>query len=146
MGIPTRLVLRGYHGKLYHDGEFLAQVPEWSAAINVTNADIPQAGEALVAGALTGYSQTLTFTETHIVSHLLRELLEHLQGRQDVSFEFAGELERPDGSRDYFTFRGCEPEGTIDVASVSPGSVLNRGWSFRVNEPIDPVELLGDYV
>lgn len=27
------------------------------------------------------------------------------------------------------------PDGAIDIANVAPGDVINRGWSFRVNEP-----------
>lgn len=145
MSVPSRLILRGYHGKLYHDGKFMADVPEFSATLNISNTDYQGAGDKLIAGVFTGYSQTLTFTQTHIVSDLLRTLLEHLQGGLAVDFEFMGQLERPDGERDTFVFRGCEPEGSVDLANVSPGAILQRGWSWRVNEPVDAQELLGAY-
>ena len=34
-----------------------------------------------------------------------------------------------------YIFRECVPDGAIDIANVAPGDVLNRAWSFRVNEP-----------
>lgn len=33
-----------------------------------------------------------------------------------------------------YIFRECVPDGGIDIANVAPGDVLNREWSFRVNE------------
>jgi len=41
-----------------------------------------------------------------------------------------------------YIFRDCVPDGAIDVANVTPGDVLNRSWSFRVNSPPDLQELL----
>ncbi len=41
-----------------------------------------------------------------------------------------------------YIFRDCVPDGAIDVANVTPGDVLNRAWSFRVNQPPDLQELL----
>lgn len=34
-----------------------------------------------------------------------------------------------------YVFRECVPDGAIDIANVAPGDVLNRAWSFRVNDP-----------
>ena len=34
-----------------------------------------------------------------------------------------------------YIFRSCVPDGSIDIANVTPGEILNRAWSFRVNEP-----------
>ena len=34
-----------------------------------------------------------------------------------------------------YIFRECVPDGSIDIANVAPGDVINRSWSFRVNEP-----------
>ena len=34
-----------------------------------------------------------------------------------------------------YVFRSCVPDGAIDIANVAPGDVINRAWSFRVNEP-----------
>ena len=34
-----------------------------------------------------------------------------------------------------YIFRSCVPDGAIDIANVAPGDVINRAWSFRVNEP-----------
>lgn len=32
-----------------------------------------------------------------------------------------------------YVFYGCIPDGAIDIANVTPGDILNRSWSFRVN-------------
>ena len=41
-----------------------------------------------------------------------------------------------------YVFRSCVPDGVIDIANVTPGDIINRSWSFRVNEPPDLQELL----
>jgi hypothetical protein len=41
-----------------------------------------------------------------------------------------------------YVFRGCVPDGDIDIANVTPGEIINRAWSFRVNEVPDLQELL----
>lgn len=41
-----------------------------------------------------------------------------------------------------YIFRECVPDGAIDIANVAPGDVLNRAWSFRVNEPPGLQDLL----
>jgi len=41
-----------------------------------------------------------------------------------------------------YIFRSCVPDGAIDIANVTSGDIINRSWSFRVNEPPDLQELL----
>lgn len=41
-----------------------------------------------------------------------------------------------------YVFRSCVPDGSIDIANVTSGDIINRSWSFRVNEPPDLQELL----
>jgi len=41
-----------------------------------------------------------------------------------------------------YIFRNCVPDGAIDIANVTSGDIVNRSWSFRVNEPPDLQELL----
>jgi hypothetical protein len=41
-----------------------------------------------------------------------------------------------------YVFRSCVPDGAIDIANVTSGDIINRAWSFRVNEPPDLQELL----
>lgn len=41
-----------------------------------------------------------------------------------------------------YIFRDCVPDGSIDIANVTSGDIVNRSWSFRVNSPPDLQELL----
>ena len=41
-----------------------------------------------------------------------------------------------------YIFRSCVPDGSIDIANVTSGDIINRSWSFRVHEPPDLQELL----
>lgn len=142
--IDPRHLLRGYDGKLYHDGEFLAEVNEWTASITITNTDYQPAGSRLSVGVSTAYSVGLTFTETVINdARLLKKLLDHVAGGEHIDFTFMGVLEGHDGTASRYVFRACEPDGTIDIANISPGDIIRRGWSFRVNQPPDLQDVLG---
>ena len=41
-----------------------------------------------------------------------------------------------------YIFRSCVPDGSIDIANVTSGDIINRSWSFRVNESPDLQKLL----
>lgn len=41
-----------------------------------------------------------------------------------------------------YIFRNCVPDGAIDIANVTSGDIINRAWSFRVNESPGLQELL----
>lgn len=145
--IDPRKILRGYDGRLFHEGDFLAEVNEFDAQVTVNNTGYQPAGSKLEMGVTTGYSVGLTFTETVIRDAiLLKKLLDHLKGdTDDVSFDFVGMLHGHDGSQGEYAFRSCEPDGTLSITgAVTPGSIIQRPWSFRVNEPPDLLGLLGD--
>lgn len=142
--IDPRKILRGYDGLLYHDGNLLAEVNEFSASITITNTDYQPAGSKLVVGVTTGYSVGLTFTETVIKdARLLKRLLDHIKGDEEIDFDFLGELEGHDGTTGRYAFRACEPDGSIDIVNVSPGDIIRRSWGWRVNEPPDLQDVLG---
>lgn len=41
-----------------------------------------------------------------------------------------------------YVFRNCVPDGTVDIVNVSPGEIITRPYSFRVNAPPDLQSLL----
>lgn len=143
MAIDARNVLTGRDGTLFDDlGNFLAQVPTWQANLNITNQAYQAAGSLLEQAVLSGYTVALTFTETHVSDDMLSKLLTELQaGRQPV-FNFQGKLEGHNGSTGRYVFRFCVPDGSITIADVAPGKILERPWSWRVNQAPDLQALL----
>jgi hypothetical protein len=144
--LDTRKILTGSDGELYDDkGSFLAQVNTWQAQLNFSNTDYNPAGQKLTVSILQNYSVTLTFTEALIRdAALLKKLFDGLKsGAATPLFGFQGVLRGHDGTTGRYVFRSCVPEGNIDMANVQPGQILERQWSFRVNEPPSLQSLLG---
>ncbi|MEK5068107.1 endoglucanase [Sporosarcina sp. FSL K6-1508] len=72
-----RNILHGVDGELYdEDGNFLAEVNTFHAQMSFNTADYQAAGEWVEWGITTGYSFTLTFTETVVRDLLLVKILD----------------------------------------------------------------------
>lgn len=123
----------------------LAEVDTFTAQVSVSNTDYQPIGKSIVYAVNTGYSVTLTLTEAVVRDDvMIMEFIEELQNGFMPSFEFQGKLRRrkADGNIEYerVVFRDCVPDGSIDLMNISPGDVIKRSWSFRVNEPPEMLE------
>ena len=77
---------------------------------------------------------TLTLTEAVVRDDvMLSELIEDLKNGFFPSFDFQGKLRRRDGQSERIVYRNCVPDGTIDLQNLTPGEIIKRAWSFRVN-------------
>lgn len=151
-------VLTGYRGELWSDdtGKFLAYINTWHASFTIANTDYQPAGQALRGAIFNGYHLTLVFTETVVQDEeLLNALNDSFIGAKNATggsnasgkaaarnFNFHGTLERADGSEGQYNFKNCVPDGTIDVANIVPGDLVNRAWNFRVNSPLSIAKAL----
>jgi hypothetical protein len=143
VALDFRKIIPGYKGMLYDDkGNFLAHINRWQAQIAVTNTNYQPSGSAQEVSIMQAYHVTLTFTETLVTDALIDALVSAIkQGAQPV-FGFQGVLQRPDGVTGRYVFRSCVPQGNIDLANVQPGQIMERAWSFDVNEAPDLQSLL----
>lgn len=113
---------------------FLAEVDTFQAQISPANTDYQPVGSALVFAVNTGYSVTLTLTEAVVRDDvMLEELISDLQEGYFPSFDFQGKLRRRDGRAERIVYRNCVPDGSIDLQNLTPGEIIKRSWSFRVN-------------
>ena len=91
-------------------------------------------GSALVYAVNTGYSVTLTLTEAVVRDDvMLTELITDLQNGYFPAFDFQGKMRRRDGQAERVVYRNCVPDGSIDLQNLTPGEIIKRAWSFRVN-------------
>ena len=93
----------------------------------------------------TGYSVTLTLTEAVVRDDvMLEEIITDLRKGYFPSYEFQGKLRRRDGQAERVVYRNCVPDGTIDLQNLTPGEIIKRNWSFRVNSSPELLEKLND--
>lgn len=132
-------LITGKDGQLFvtlNNGEqlFLAEVDEFTAQMNVTNVDYQPVGSSLVHAVSSGYSVTLTLTEAVVRDDTMLEILfDDIQHGYFPKFDFQGKLRRRDGQASRQVFRNCISDGTVDLMKLTPGEIIKRSWSFRVN-------------
>ncbi len=137
--LDVRKLITGKDGQLYVSTKagtnlFLAEVDTFQAQISPANTDYQPVGSALVFAVNTGYSVTLTLTEAVVRDDvMLDELISDLQQGYFPSFDFQGKLRRRDGKAERIVYRNCIPDGSIDLQNLTPGEIIKRAWSFRVN-------------
>ena len=137
--LDVRKLITGKDGQLFVTTKagtniFLAEVDTFQAQISPNNTDYQPVGSALVYAVNTGYSVTLTLTEAVVRDDvMIDELVRDLQSGYFPSFDFQGKMRRRDGQAERLVYRNCVPDGTIDLQNLTPGEVIKRAWSFRVN-------------
>lgn len=132
-------IITGKDGQIFitlSDGSqiFLAEVDQAQAQLNVSNTDYQPVGSALIYAVNTGYSVSLTMSEVVVRDDvMLAKFYEDLANGYMPTFDFQTKLRRRDGQNQRQVFRNCVPDGTVDLFNLTPGDIIKRPWSFRVN-------------
>lgn len=134
--IDPRFILTGKDGELYDDlGNFLAQINTFEIQLNIKNVDYRPAGEILDVAVLDGCTATLTFQETVVKDdEFLEDVMTSLKNKIQLSRNFQGVLNGKNGKQTRIVCRNCVPDGSINMAGVKPGDIINRDWTWRINE------------
>lgn len=144
--LDVRKLITGKDGQLFVTTKagtniFLAEVDTFQAQLSPANTDYQPVGSALVYAVPTGYSITLTLTEAVVRDDvMLTELINDIQHGYFPSYDFQGKMRRRDGQAERAVYRNCVPDGTIDLQNLTPGEIIKRAWSFRVNAAPEMLE------
>lgn len=145
----VRRVFSGKDAAVYsEDGELLASITQFQASINISNGTYSPLGSAITMKHLLSYEITLTISETVIeTSRFIREVYDYLMNGFPIDWTFRAVVFGWDGSNESVVFRGCCPDGQIDLRNVNVGELWVRQWSLAVNEPAELQSLLtaGDW-
>mgnify|MGYP000756017187 FL=1 len=137
--LDTTELMTGKDGKLFVEvngvNTFLAEINEFKVAMNVNTAEYQGVGSILVGTVPTGVTFDLTYTEAVIRDDvIMAPLLTAIQNGYLPVYNFQGVNTKPDGSSEgRIAFNNAVPNGTIDLMSLTPGDVIQRANSFRLN-------------
>lgn len=132
-------LMTGKDGKLFVEvngvNTFLAEINEFKVAMNVNTAEYQGVGSILVGTVPTGVTFDLTYTEAVIRDDvIMAPLLNAIQNGYLPVYNFQGVNTKPDGSSEgRIAFNNAVPNGTIDLMNLTPGDVIKRANSFRLN-------------
>ena len=117
---------------------FMAQVDTFQVQASISNTDYQPVGSILSYAVPTGVSFSLTFSEAVISDqYVAKPIIDAIKDGKIPTFDFAGVCERPDGQKQRMTFKRCVPDGSIDLMNLTPGDILKRSFSFRINSVPD---------
>ena len=137
--LDTTELMTGKDGKLFVEvngvNTFLAEINEFKVAMNVNTAEYQGVGSILVGTVPTGVTFDLTYTEAVIRDDvIMAPLLNAIQNGYLPVYNFQGVNTKPDGSSEgRIAFNYAVPNGTIDLMNLTPGDVIKRANSFRLN-------------
>lgn len=136
--LDTRKLMTGKDGRLFVNingvDVFFAEVDTFQVQMNVNNVDYQPVGSIVTFAVNSGVSFSLTFTEAVIRDDLIMStLLDAVASGKMPTWDFQGALERFDGGEQRMTFNNCTPDGTVDLMNLTPGEVVKRAFSFRIN-------------
>ena len=61
---------------------------------------------------------------------------------QQPNWNFQGVVYGRNGSEQRMNYRGCVPDGNIDLQGASVGDIIKRAWNMVVNDPPELQKLL----
>lgn len=137
--MDTTQVMTGKDGRCYVevDGEnyFLAEVNVFNVNMNVNIVDEQPVGNIVVGGVPTGVTFSISFTEMVIRDDLIMEpLLEAIRAGKIPNYTFqTASVRQTDGQEQRMTLRSCVPEGEFNLMALTPGEVIKRNQSYRIN-------------
>jgi len=137
--LDVRQIISGKDGQLFVSTRnavnvFVAECDTFQSQLAPSNQDYQPVGSALIFSVNTGYSITLTMSELVIRDDLLMgDLIEDIRRGYFPGYNFVGQLRRRDGQRQRIVYNWCVPDGNIDLQNLTPGELIKRDWSFRVN-------------
>lgn len=136
--LDTRKLMTGKDGRLFVEvnGEqiFLAEIDQFSVSQNTTNVDAQPVGSILVYAVNSGVSYSITMSEMVVRDDLIMEpLIESIRAGKMPTYNFQGGAERWDGQEQRMTFRNCTPDGEFTILNLTPGEIIKRNMSWRIN-------------
>lgn len=136
--LDTRKLMTGKDGRLFVeiDGEstFLAEVDQFTVNMSVTNVDAQPVGSILVYAVNSGVSFNITLSEMVVRDTLImKPLIEAIRAGKMPTYNFQGGAERWDGQEQRLTFRNCTPDGEFNLLNLTPGEIIKRNQSYRIN-------------
>lgn len=145
--LDTRKLMTGKDGRVFIELDgvqyFYAEVDTFNVVMNVMNTDVQPVGSILVFAVNTGVSYAVTMSEMVVRDDLIAQPIQQkiAEGKMPT-FTFQAGAERWDGQEQRVVLRNCTPDGTVGILNLTPGEVIKREMSFRVNDLPDWLKTL----
>lgn len=147
--LDTRKLMTGKDGRLFIKigkiYKFFAEVDTFKVEMNASNVDYQPVGSILTYAVNTSVSFKLAFTEAVIRDDLIMApLIAEIAKGKMPTFDFQGVVERRDGVEQRIQFNDCTPDGEVDLMNLSPGEIVKRVQTYRINSIPQYVKKLMD--
>jgi len=136
----TRKILTGKDGRLFiygTDGNSIClfTVPEFHIALDWQTTETQFVGNLVTTTVLTGVKPSLNFNEVIVSDEAtFGRILDDLNNERTPMYDFQGLVGIDETHEQRVVCRECVPTGTMNLQDVVPGSILQRTFSFAINQ------------
>ena len=137
--MDSRKVMTGKDGRIYLEvdgvSQFYAECDAFNVVMNVSNVDIQPIGHIMQFAVNTGVNYAITLSEMVVRDDFIALPIQDAIAKGKMpTFTFQAGAERWDGEEQLVTLRRCTPDGTVGILNLTPGEVIKREMSFRIND------------
>lgn len=124
-----------------------SEVNEFRITMTHQNVDWHPVNDSIVYAVPAGLTFSLSFNETVVrddivVQKVLEGFKESGIDSKKIWFAFMTTLQGRNGSVQRIKLDKCVPDGDVDLINITPGEIVQRNWSFRVNKYPELLEQL----
>lgn len=136
--LDTRKLMTGKDGRIFVECDglqvFLAECDQFAVNMSVNNVDAQPVGSILVFAVNTGVAFSITLSEMVVRDDVIMgPLIEKIRAGKMPTFTFQAGAERWDGQEQRMTLRHCTPDGEFNLMNLTPGEIIKRNQSYRIN-------------
>jgi Protein of unknown function (DUF2001). len=137
--LDPRQLATGKDGRLFIEvngvNVFLAEVDTFAINMTVNSTDVQPVGSILSMGVPISVQYTLTFTEMMVRDDVnMMQIIDAIKRNKMPSFTFQTAVIAPDGAEQRIVCRRCFPSGEFNLQNLTPGEVVKRNQSYRIND------------
>ena len=136
-------VMNGTYGEVYFDDEYLAEVEEFKAEVDITYSDVSRVRNLFAGKKMTKLEGKISIKMHHVRSNIADKVAAAVKAGKTPSYKILGKLDDPDAfGAERAAFYACKPS-KITIFDWKNASLTEESYDFTFEDfdLLDKVEV-----